>query len=99
MRYDQRRFSVGVGGTKEYEDGWERIFGKKNAAKPALDTPMPGEDEHFCLVYDLNSDRNCGLRLGHSGPHKFVALGQPAPSPEAPSPGEPTPPSSLMKDG
>ena len=33
MKYLGDSFSVGVGGSKEYRDNWERIFGKK-AEKP-----------------------------------------------------------------
>lgn len=30
MKYESKRFNVGVGGTKEYRDNWDTIFGKKD---------------------------------------------------------------------
>ncbi|MEI7825965.1 MAG: hypothetical protein WCI01_11745, partial [Chlorobiaceae bacterium] len=34
MSFQDKRFTVGVGGTKNYNDNWERIFGKGTKTQP-----------------------------------------------------------------
>lgn len=35
------KFSVGGANSKAYDEGWERIFGKKNAEERPADGPCP----------------------------------------------------------
>lgn len=39
-KFENKSFSVGVGETSAYRDGWERIWGKKDD-KPVEATPAP----------------------------------------------------------
>ena len=47
MEYLNKTFSVGVG-TKEYRDGWERIFGKDQDATQEIEEATPQEEESSC---------------------------------------------------